>query len=124
MCLEIEILFSNPSLPGCYRLYLYENKKMKPAITIEYCPKCGWLLRAAYIAQELLTTFADDIKNISLQPSEINGDFHITIDNTKIFDRKEYGGFPEIKELKQLVRDVVAPGKTLGHADTKTHHTD
>src|SRR5688500_5080107 len=32
---------------------------MKPIITIEYCPKCGWMLRAAYFAQELLTTFQD-----------------------------------------------------------------
>ena len=76
------------------------------------------------MAQELLTTFAGDLKAITLQPSEVSGDFHITIDGNKIFDRKEYGGFPEIKELKQLVRDVVNPDKSLGHADTKPHHTD
>ena len=97
---------------------------MKPLITIEYCPKCHWLLRAAYIAQEFLTTFEDELKGVTLQPSEINGRFSITIDGKKIFDRKEFGGFPEIKELKQLVRDVVAPGKSLGHTDTKTHHTN
>ncbi len=95
---------------------------MKPNITIEYCPKCGWLLRSAYMAQELLTTFGDDLKSVTLQPSEISGDFHISIDGNKIFDRKDYGGFPEIKELKQMVRDVVTPGKSLGHADTKSHH--
>lgn len=97
---------------------------MKPTITIEYCPKCGWLLRAAYMAQEILTTFTDDVQAVSLQPSLVNGDFHITINDKRVFDRKTYGGFPEIKELKQLVRDVVAPGKSLGHADTKPHHTD
>jgi selenoprotein W-related protein len=95
---------------------------MKPVITIEYCPKCHWLLRAAYMAQEFLTTFESEVKAVTLQPSEVNGDFHITINNEKIFDRKVYGGFPEIKELKQFVRDVVAPGKSLGHSDTKTHH--
>lgn len=94
----------------------------KPTITIEYCPKCGWLLRAAYMAQEILTTFNNDVKSVALQPSAINGSFHISINDKKIFDRKEYGGFPEIKELKQLVRDVVAPGKNLGHADTPVHH--
>ena len=96
---------------------------MKPLITIEYCPKCHWLLRAAYMAQEFLTTFENELKGVTLEPSEINGSFSISIDGKKIFDRKEFGGFPEIKELKQLVRDVVAPGKSLGHTDTATHHT-
>jgi len=82
------------------------------------------LLRAAYMAQEFLATFENDLQSVALKPSEINGRFSITIDDKKIFDRKEYGGFPEIKELKQLVRDIVAPGKSLGHADTKSHFND
>ena len=93
---------------------------MKPTITIEYCPKCNWLLRAAYMAQELLTTFSDELKGVTLQPSEVSGDFHITVNDKRIFDRRQYGGFPEIKKLKQLVRDEVSPGKSLGHADTQT----
>ena len=92
---------------------------MKPLIIIEYCPQCGWLLRAAYMAQELLTTFAADIKGVTLQPAETSGDFHISVDSRKIFDRHEQGGFPEITLLKQLVRDIVNPGKSLGHADRK-----
>ena len=95
---------------------------MKPTIIIEYCPKCHWLLRAAYMAQEFLTTFEHDLKAAALQPSEINGSFYISIEGQKIFDRKEYGGFPEIKELKQKIRDIIAPGKNLGHSDTKPHH--
>ena len=90
---------------------------MKPSIIIEYCPKCHWLLRAAYMAQELLTTFEDDLKSVTLQPSEVAGRYTIYINEKKIFDRKEFGGFPEIKELKQLVRDMVNPEKNLGHAD-------
>ena len=92
---------------------------MKPTITIEYCPKCGWLIRAAWMAQEMLTTFGDELKGVLLQPSEVNGRYSISIDGKNIYDRKETGGFPEIKELKQWVRDVVAPGKSLGHADRK-----
>ena len=76
------------------------------------------------MAQEFLTTFENELGSVTLKPSEINGDFHITIENKRIFDRKEYGGFPEIKELKQIVRDIVSPGKSLGHADTKPHHQD
>ena len=97
---------------------------MKPIITIVYCPKCNWLLRAAYMAQELLTTFSEELKGVTLQPGEVGGDFHITVNDKRIFDRKVYGGFPEIKELKQLVRDEVSPEKNLGHSDTKPHHTD
>lgn len=90
---------------------------MKPTITIEYCPKCKWLLRAAYMAQELLTTFEDDLYGVTLHPSEISGRYSVSIDSVKIFDRKEQGRFPEIKELKLLVRDKVNPNKDLGHSD-------
>src|SRR5687768_2815331 len=45
----------------------------KPVISIEYCPKCGWMLRSAYMAQELLTTFTDQIKGVLLVPSETGG---------------------------------------------------
>jgi len=91
----------------------------KPTITIEYCPKCGWLLRAAYMAQELLTTFQDELYGITLHPSETGGHYSISIDGQVIFDRKVHGGFPEIKELKQMVRDKVSPEKSLGHSDKK-----
>ncbi len=92
---------------------------MKPTIVIEYCPKCGWLLKAAYMAQEILTTFTDDIKMVSLQPSEVAGRYTIFVNNKAIFDRKEQGHFPEIKELKQMIRDIVNPTKNLGHSDKK-----
>ncbi len=95
---------------------------MKPVITIEYCHKCHWLLRAAYMAQEILTTFADEVGAVTLKPSEVNGRYNIHIAEIKVFDRKEYGGFAEIKEIKKMVRDVVAPGKILGHTDTPAHH--
>jgi len=90
---------------------------MKPTITIEYCPKCRWLLRAAYMAQELLTTFEDELYGVTLHPSEIAGRYTISLNDEKLFDRKHEGRFPEIKELKQLVRDKVDPDKNLGHSD-------
>lgn len=97
---------------------------MKAQLTIEYCPKCHWLLRAAYMAQELLTTFGEELQSVTLVPSEMNGRYSISIDSKVIFDRKAYGGFPEIKEIKQMVRDVVNPQKSLGHADTRSHHEE
>ena len=67
-------------------------------------------------------SFENELKAVTLQPAEVSGEYRISIDGKIIFDRKEYGGFPEIKELKQLVRDIVSPGKSLGHTDTKPHH--
>jgi selenoprotein W-related protein len=92
---------------------------MKPTINIEYCPKCNWMLRAAYMGQELLSTFSDEVYGVLLQPSEVSGTYIIRVNDNVIFDRREAGRFPEIKELKQLVRDVIAPDKSLGHSDKK-----
>jgi selenoprotein W-related protein len=76
-------------------------------------------MRSAWMAQELLTTFADDVYGVLLQPSETGGRFSVRIDDQVVFDRKTAGRFPDIKELKQLVRDVVNPDKSLGHSDRK-----
>jgi len=91
---------------------------METKITIKYCPKCRWLLRSSWMAQELLTTFETEINELTLKPSDV-GVFKIYVDKTLIWCRKENGGFPEIKELKQLVRDKIAPNKSLGHSDKK-----
>lgn len=90
---------------------------MKPHLTIEYCPKCGWLLRAAYMAQELLTTFAEELGGVTLKPGEVAGRYTISVGEEIIFDRKAAGGFADIKEIKQQVRDKIAPEKSLGHSD-------
>lgn len=95
------------------------NHANRPIVTVEYCPKCGWMLRAAYTAQELLTTFTDDIAGVFLKPSEIAGHYSIRVNDAVVFDRTAAGRFPEIKELKQLVRDQVNPQKSLGHSDKK-----
>jgi selenoprotein W-related protein len=92
---------------------------MKHKISIEYCPKCHWLLRAAYMAQEFLNTFSEEISELSLIPSEISGKYAISVNGTEIFDRKTNAGFEEIKVLKQMLRDHIAPEKDLGHTDKK-----
>lgn len=90
---------------------------MKPSVTIEYCPKCRWLLRAAYMAQELLSTFENELRGVTLKPGETGGIYRIYVDEHLLFDRKEYGGFPEIRTLKQKLRDRIEPGRDLGHID-------
>jgi selenoprotein W-related protein len=87
-----------------------------PRIEIEYCTQCRWLLRAAWMAQELLTTFPAEIGELALVPVT-GGVFVIRVDHDVLWSRAEIGRFPEIKELKQLVRDRISPGRDLGHSD-------
>ena len=85
-------------------------------VEIEYCTQCRWLLRAAWMAQELLTTFEAELGEVALVPGT-GGIFEIRAEGQLVWSRHERKRFPEIRELKQAVRDVVAPGKSLGHAD-------
>lgn len=108
-----------------------------PRVAITYCTQCRWLLRAAYFAQELLSTFETTIGEVALLPAK-GGVFHIvvthetdlatmsdpqgnppTTSQTTIWDRKTDGGFPEAKVLKQRLRDLVQPDRNLGHSDIK-----
>ena len=73
-------------------------------------------MRAAWMAQELLTTFESELGEVALVPGT-GGIFEVRVDEETIWSRKERGRFPDIKELKQLVRDRVAPDKELGHTD-------
>jgi selenoprotein W-related protein len=88
----------------------------KKRVEITYCRQCRWLLRAAWMAQELLTTFDLEIEEMALVPGT-GGIFEVRVGNELVWSRKEKGRFPDIKELKQLVRDRVAPGRDLGHSD-------
>ena len=90
----------------------------KPCIEIRYCTQCRWLLRAAWMAQELLTTFEQELGSVALAPAT-GGVFEVAVDGHTIWSRKEAGRFPDVKELKQLVRDRVAPDRNLGHSDSR-----
>jgi selenoprotein W-related protein len=87
-----------------------------PRVEIEYCTQCRWLLRAGWTAQELLTTFQDEIGEMVLQPGT-GGVFEVRVEEQVIWSRAAQGRFPEMKELKQLVRDQIAPGRDLGHSE-------
>lgn len=90
----------------------------QPRVEIEYCTKCRWLLRAAWMAQELLTTFQDELGEVALKPG-VGGLFEIRVDGETLWSRSGEGRFPELKELKQRLRDRIAPGRTLGHSDSQ-----
>jgi selenoprotein W-related protein len=85
-------------------------------VEIVYCTQCRWLMRAAWMAQELLTTFEADLSAVSLMPGT-GGIFIVRLNGVVLFDRKMVGRFPESKELKQLIRDNIDPQRNLGHSD-------
>jgi len=85
-------------------------------LEIEYCRECRWLLRAAWLAQELLTTFEQELGEVALVPGT-GGVFEVRLDGRLLFSRARRRRFPEAKEIKQLVRDKIAPGRDLGHSD-------
>jgi selenoprotein W-related protein len=89
---------------------------MKPRVDITYCTQCRWLLRAAWMAQELLVTFETELGEVALIPGT-GGIFEVKLNGELIYSRREAGRFPESKELKQLIRDRIAPDKALGHSD-------
>ena len=89
---------------------------MAHTIEITYCVQCRWLLRAAWMAQELLSTFDGDLAALTLKPGT-GGVFDITLDGELLWSRKGAGRFPEITELKQKLRDRVDPARDLGHID-------
>ncbi|RYP79391.1 hypothetical protein DL769_002975 [Monosporascus sp. CRB-8-3] len=112
-----------------------------PRVTIRFCTQCKWMLRAAYFAQELLSTFSTSLGEVALQPST-GGTFVVELffqapspssptapepatpvqpQRRVLWDRKADGGFPETKELKRRVRDAIEPGRNLGHVDREYH---
>jgi selenoprotein W-related protein len=87
-------------------------------ITIEYCTKCKFMMRSAWIAQELLQTFEGDLDEAVLKPSAVPGIWRIYANGQQVWDRKTERGLPELKDLKRRVRDIIAPDKDLGHTET------
>lgn len=88
-------------------------------VVIHYCNQCRWMLRSAWLAQELLSTFDGDLHEVTLKPGT-GGVFEVWVNDELIWERKRDDGFPEAKELKQRVRDLLWPDKPLGHIDGHT----
>lgn len=89
---------------------------MTNKVDIHYCTGCRWLLRSAWMAQELLSTFEGELDALTLHPGS-GGIFEVWVNGKRIWSRKDQQGFPEIKVLKQLVRDEIDPERSLGHVD-------
>lgn len=87
-----------------------------PRLEIVYCTQCRWMLRAAWLAQEALSTFETELGEVALLPAS-GGRFEIRLQDTLIWERKRDEGFPDAAQLKQRIRDVLDPQRDLGHID-------
>jgi selenoprotein W-related protein len=85
-----------------------------PRLEIRYCRRCRFMLRAAYLAQELLTTFEEELGEVALIPAG-GGIFEVTLDGETLATNRETHATPEPGEVKRLLRDRIAPGRRLGH---------
>lgn len=92
------------------------ENRAKPAVSITYCTQCNWLLRSAWMAQELLSTFSSELASVTLVPGT-GGIFEIRFDDDLVWERKRDGGFPDSRVLKQMLRDRIDPSRSLGHID-------
>ncbi|MCJ2073684.1 SelT/SelW/SelH family protein [Methylobacterium sp. J-030] len=92
------------------------SRAQPPRVAITYCTQCNWLLRSAWMAQELLSTFRDALGEVALIPAS-GGAFRIEIGTAVVWERVRDGGFPDVKALKQRVRDHLDPERDLGHID-------
>ncbi|WVW82709.1 hypothetical protein I302_104720 [Kwoniella bestiolae CBS 10118] len=101
--------------------------EVKPSVIIEFCDRCRWAPRATWIQTELFLTFPNPLlRSITLLPlnaPETGGRFRVWLDFGKgkgdelVWDRKTEGGFPELKVLKQRIRNIIQPDLNLGHSD-------
>jgi selenoprotein W-related protein len=81
-----------------------------PHIEIEYCRQCRWLLRAAWMAQELLVTFEDELGGVTLVPG-MGGIFEVRPRGGEVlWSRKTEGRFPEMKGIEAAASRPYRPG--------------
>ena len=85
-----------------------------PRVEITYCTQCKFLLRASWFAQELLTTFGNELGEVALRPSS-GGIFEIALDGEIVTSNREGRPMPEVGEGKRSLRDRIAPDRKIGH---------
>ena len=86
----------------------------KPRVVITYCRQCQWLLRAAWMAQELLTTFGAELGEVAIVPGS-GGIFEVTLGGEVIASNRDHAPMPDPADVKRAIRDEIAPGKRIGH---------
>ncbi|XP_006459873.1 hypothetical protein AGABI2DRAFT_191670 [Agaricus bisporus var. bisporus H97] len=120
---EADIPAEGPPAPSTASLPYPQSEGT--TVAIEFCDRCRWLHRATWVQTELFLSFPPPaVASISLFPrnsEDTAGRFRVWVthdgDQKLVWDRKSEGGFPELKVLKQRIRDIIQPGRSLGHSD-------
>ncbi|TEB35446.1 hypothetical protein FA13DRAFT_1811155 [Coprinellus micaceus] len=123
---DAALVAQNPLDPSTF---VFPQPLATTTITIEFCDRCRWLHRSTWVQTELFLTFpppaVGSISLIPLNAEDTAGRFRVWLSipgqaqPILAWDRKVEGGFPELKVLKQRIRDHIQPGKSLGHSDAK-----
>ncbi|HEY8767243.1 MAG TPA: SelT/SelW/SelH family protein [Dehalococcoidia bacterium] len=85
-----------------------------PRVEITYCTKCRFLLRAAWMAEELLTTFGAELAEVALRPGS-GGIFEVALDGTVVATNRDHAPMPEPADVKRAIRDRISPARKIGH---------
>lgn len=99
-------------------LALADNYSL-PNVNVRYCNDSKWMMRANWICQEILSTFQDEVRSVTLIPmrssiEEKSGIFEVSISDRIVWNRKKDGKAFHIEEIKSRIRDIVSPDKDLG----------
>ena len=85
-----------------------------PRVKITYCTKCKFLLRAAWMAEELLTTFGAELGEVALRPGA-GGIFEVALDGAVIATNRDHAPMPDPADVKRAIRDRISPSRKIGH---------
>jgi selenoprotein W-related protein len=91
----------------------------RATVEIEYCVRCGFMLRAAWIAQELLRAFEDELAAVIMRPG-IGGVLIVRMNGETLFSNREDGGLPDIKVLKRRIAHGIGSRKSFGHEERES----
>ncbi|CAE6529220.1 unnamed protein product [Rhizoctonia solani] len=137
---QVQVVQEKPHDPLDPTTFVAPRFSTAPGIVVEFCDlpmvcsvpsdnRIERLHRATWTQTELFLTFPppalSSITLVPLNSAETGGRFRVWLlptdgENSKlVWDRKTEGGFPELKVLKQRIRDIIQPGTSLGHSDAK-----
>jgi selenoprotein W-related protein len=85
-----------------------------PRVEITYCTRCKFLLRASWLAQELLSTFEAELGEVAIRPGR-GGIFEVTLDGEVVATNRDGAAMPDAADVKRLLRDRIAPERRIGH---------